>query len=119
MECESPASLPRHRSGRSRGCSPGCNPAGQADPTDFPGVLSLLAELEAIDAQPQASLLLSRIADGGHFRTLLDRQLKAGRDAMTPHTPVRAPEEYKRFGFGREADGQPASRWGWKQILNS
>jgi hypothetical protein len=68
-------------------------------PDDPAAVARLLDSLREAGAAEQATALASRLPGAGLFGLFLEQQ--GGRD---------------RFRFGREADGSPASPWGWDDL---
>jgi hypothetical protein len=66
---------------------------------DPEAVAELLGSLQGAGAEEQVAALLDRLPEGGMFE--LFREQEGRQD---------------RFRFGREADGSPADRSGWKDL---
>ena len=69
-------------------------------PLDNPrGVASLLGRLREAGAHEQAAALAARLPAAGMFGLFLEQEGPAD-----------------QFRFGREADGTPATPWGWEDL---
>jgi hypothetical protein len=75
------------------------DPAAHAALDDPDGVAVLLGSLRAAGAQDQAAALTDRLPAAGLFGLFLEQQ-----------------SHEDQFRFGRQANGSPATPWGWEDL---